>query len=72
VATKRFKELKNLSKDELTTQSRELEANLFQARMKRATGQLEDKASIWRLRKDLARVKMLQSAGTVSTASKAQ
>ncbi len=28
--------------------------------MKKVTGQLEDTASIWRLRKDLARIKMLQ------------
>jgi large subunit ribosomal protein L29 len=61
VATKRFKELKNLSEGELTTKLRESEAQLFQVRMKQATGQLEDTASIWRLRKDLARMKMLQA-----------
>jgi len=61
VATKRFKELKNLSKDELVTKIRESEALLFHARMKKTTGQLEDTASIWRLRKDLAHMNMLQS-----------
>jgi large subunit ribosomal protein L29 len=60
VATKRFKELKNLSKDELAVKVRESEAELFQVRMKKATGQLEDTAIIWRLRKDLARIKTLQ------------
>jgi len=60
VATKRFKELKGLSKTELVTKIRESEAELFQVRMKKVTGQLEDTASIWRLRKDLARMKMLQ------------
>ena len=64
MSTKQFKGLKNLSSDELKTKARELEGNLFQARMKRATGQLEDTASIWRMRKDLARVRML-SAPTV-------
>jgi len=61
VATKRFKELKGLSQAELTTKVRESEAQLFQVRMKKATGQLEDTAMIWRLRKDLARMKMLQA-----------
>jgi large subunit ribosomal protein L29 len=61
VATKRFKELKNLTKDELATKARELEGELFQARMKRTTGQLSDTASIWRMRKDLARVKTLET-----------
>jgi large subunit ribosomal protein L29 len=61
VATKRFKELKNLSKDELVIKIRESEVQLFQVRMKKTTGQLEDTAVIWRLRKDLARMKMLQA-----------
>ena len=60
MATKRFKELKNLSKDELITKIRETEAHLFEARMKKATRQLTDTAMLWRMRKDLARLKMLQ------------
>lgn len=59
MATKRFKELKSLSKAELATKIRESESQLFEVRMKKSTGQLEDTASIWRLRKDLARMKML-------------
>jgi len=73
VATKRFKELKNLSKDELATKVRESEAQLFEIRMKKVTGQLEDTASIWRLRKDIARMKMLQSqvnSGAVEKAAR--
>lgn len=71
MATKRFKELKNLSNDELAVKARESEAQLFQIRMKKSTGQLEDTALIWRLRKDLARIKTLQgqkllSAGKVA------
>ena len=62
MATKRLKEFKNLSKDELATKLREVEAELFQAKMKKVTGQLTDTASLWRLRKDIARVKTLQSA----------
>lgn len=63
MATKHFKELKNLTKDELATKIRETEAQLFQNRMKRATGQLTDTASIWRARKDIARMKTLLTAG---------
>lgn len=62
MATKRFKELKNLSKVELTSQIRETESQLFQAKMKQATGQLADTAMLWRLRKDIARMKMLDGS----------
>jgi len=61
VANKRIKELKSLSKDEMVSKVRELEANLFQGKMKQVTGQLEDTSSMWRMRKDLARLKMLQT-----------
>ena len=61
MATKRLKELKNLTKIELTTRVRETEAQLFQSKMKQATGQLADTAMLWRLRKDIARMKMLQT-----------
>jgi ribosomal protein L29 len=61
VATKRFGELKNLSKEELVTKLRETESQLFEAKLKKVTGQLENTALIWRLRKDVARMKMLQT-----------
>ena len=67
MSNKRFNEFKNLTKDELAVKLHEFEANLFQTRMKRVTGQLEDITSIWRLRKDLARLKMLQSQATKVT-----
>ena len=60
VATKRFNELKDLTKDELAVKLRESEQQLFQTRMKKIAGQLKDTAMMWRLRKDLARIKMLQ------------
>ncbi len=62
MSSKRLKELKNLSKDELATKVREVEAELFQVKMKKMTGQLSDTASLWRLRKDVARMKTLQTA----------
>ncbi|MBI3534023.1 MAG: 50S ribosomal protein L29 [Deltaproteobacteria bacterium] len=60
-------ELKNLTKEELDTKLRELEKELFQAKMKRASGQLENWSSIWRMRKDLARMKMLDMQKTDAT-----
>ncbi len=59
----KFKALKNLSATELVTKARELEETLFKTRMKKVTGQLADSAMVWRLRKELARVKTLQTMG---------
>ncbi|MGK5082812.1 50S ribosomal protein L29 [Bdellovibrionota bacterium FG-1] len=64
MSTKRFKELKSLSKDELSTKLREAEVEFFQAKMKKMTGQLTDTASLWRIRKQVAQIKTLQSAGS--------
>jgi large subunit ribosomal protein L29 len=69
MSSKRFKEIKNLSKDELATKIRETEAEIFTARMQRATGQLKNTSSIWKMRKDLARMKML--AGKPAAVAKA-
>jgi large subunit ribosomal protein L29 len=49
-------ELKNLSVAELERKSAELRDELFTARIRRATEQLEDTASLGRLRKNVARV----------------
>jgi len=59
VSTKGYKEVKDLSKDELITKIRETELALFQTKMKHATGQLENTSSLWKQRKDLARMKGL-------------
>lgn len=61
MATKQLKELKNLSAAELKTRVREVENQLFQTRMKQVTGQLTDTASLWKMRKQVARIKTLQS-----------
>lgn len=64
---KAMKALKNLSASELVVKTRELEKNLFDTNMKKVTGQLADSAMIWRLRKDLARVKTLQTQASVKS-----
>ena len=49
-------ELGELSMDELKAKSSELRAELFNVRVKKATGQLEDTARLGALRRDVARV----------------
>jgi large subunit ribosomal protein L29 len=61
MAKKPMKELKKLSASELVTKARDLEKGIFDTRIKKATGQLADSAMVWRLRKELARVKTLQT-----------
>ena len=57
MSNKQFKEVQQLSKDELVVKVRETEALLFRAKMQKATGQLKDTGSVWVARKMLARVK---------------
>ena len=69
MAHKRMKELKKLSKSELETRARELEAAIFQGRFKSKTGQLANVASLWLMRKDLARAKTLLTGLTRQAAT---
>ena len=48
-------DLRELSEDELQAKARELRDEIFSARVRHTTGQLEDTARIGRLRRDLAR-----------------
>ena len=50
------KELRDLARDELLAKSHELRGELFNVRVKRSTGQLENTALLVRLRRDIARV----------------
>ena len=52
-------ELRELSAPELTAKGRELRDQLWSARMKKATGQLENSALLRTLRRDIARVETL-------------
>ena len=49
-------ELVDLALDELVQKERETRADLFNAKVKHATGQLEDTAKLKVLRRDIARV----------------
>ncbi len=57
VRTQKAKKVVNLSVSELSSKAASIEADLFKVRMKNSVGQLSNVASIWGLRKELARVK---------------
>jgi large subunit ribosomal protein L29 len=50
------REIRELKLDELWAKSRELRGDLFNAFVKRSTGQLENTAKLKQLRRDIARV----------------
>ena len=49
-------EIRDLADDELSAKSRELRGELFNVKVKRSTGQLENMAKLEQLRRDIARV----------------
>jgi large subunit ribosomal protein L29 len=49
-------EIRDLSDDELIAKSRDLRGELFNVRVKRSTGQLENTARLAELRREIARV----------------
>jgi len=50
------REIRELTLEELSVKSRELRGDLFNAFVKRSTGQLENTAKLQQLRRDIARV----------------
>ncbi len=58
------KELRDLSTSELAAKSNELRMELFTARIRHSTGQLENTAKLRTLRRDVARIEtILQQKG---------
>ena len=53
------KELRELSPDELVAKSNELRTELFTARIRHSTGQLENTAKLRTLRRDVARTETI-------------
>jgi len=49
-------ELRDLSLEELETKARDLRGEVFNAKVKKATGQLENLARLRSIRRDIARV----------------
>lgn len=52
-------ELRELSPEELRAKAQEVREELFGARVRQATGQLENTAKLGQLRKDVARVETI-------------
>jgi large subunit ribosomal protein L29 len=52
-------DLRELSREELVAKSSELRGELFNAQVKRSTGQLENTAVLGALRSDIARVETI-------------
>ena len=61
-------ELRSLSEPELVAKSRELRDELFNARVKRATGQLENTSLLQKTRRDIARIELILSERARATA----
>ncbi len=60
-------EIRELSDDELGATSRDLRGELFNAQVKKSTGQLENTAKLQLLRRDIARVEtILRERGAVT------
>ena len=55
------KELRGLSQEELAKRERELKEELFDLRFQAATGQLEQTARLKEVKKQIARIKTVQS-----------
>lgn len=56
-----LKDLRALSIDELATREAELKKELFELRFQAATGQLEQTARLKEVKKQIARIKTVQS-----------
>ena len=54
-------EIRNLSDQDLDKQLNDLQSKLFNLRFRLATGQLENPAAIGNVKKDIARVKTIQT-----------
>jgi len=52
-------EIRGLTLEELVAKSEELRGEMFNARLRKATGQLEDTAKLKLLRRDIARVETI-------------
>jgi large subunit ribosomal protein L29 len=60
-STQRFSDLKVMSKDQLQEELLKLKKEQFNLRFQRATGQLENTSRVDVIRKEIARIKTLQS-----------
>lgn len=64
-------ELRELSRTELISRSRELKDELFHLRIKKSGGQVEDPSQIRKLRKEIARIETILTQRRTSQALEA-
>lgn len=57
MAKKKKDDLRELTATELNSRLRKNEAELFDKKIQHRTGQLKDTASLWKIRKEVARMK---------------
>ncbi len=57
----RASEVRELTDEEIQGKAQELSEELFRLRLRRGTGQIEDALRIRKIRRDIARVKTIQS-----------
>jgi large subunit ribosomal protein L29 len=57
MAKKKLESMKNLTAKELSQKLNDNQKALFESKIKLSTGQLENTASIWKIRKEIARLK---------------
>jgi ribosomal protein L29 len=72
MATKAQKQIMGMGKMELTARLLVVQAELFKARMNQATGQLTNTATLWKLRKEMARIKTALTASAKAPKSEAK
>ena len=61
MAKKKLESMKNLSVKEMAQKLSDNQKALFESKIKLSTGQLENTASIWKIRKEIARLKTFLS-----------
>jgi large subunit ribosomal protein L29 len=71
-STARFSDLSQLSSDQLQDELLSLKKEQFNLRFQRATGQLENTSRIRIVRRDIARIKTLQSRQRVAAKAEAK
>lgn len=57
MAKKKLEALKNMSEKELSKGIVDAQKSLFESKIRLATGQLENTGSLWKTRKEIARMK---------------
>ena len=66
MANKKLDALKNMSEKELIKGVADAQKSLFESKIRLATGQLENTGSLWKARKEIARMKTFLTQKTAS------